>query len=187
MERSALSDYLERSPVIAAVSSEETFQEALNAPPEVLFYQNISLPIVQQRIEESHAAGKRLFVHIDLAEGLGKDRTGVEYLATCGVDGLISTRGQLIRYAREAGLLTVQRFFLLDSQSLSGVNNMVSNTMPDYIEVIPGVIGKAIERFAGGRIPVIAGGLIETKAEVTEALRCGAAAVSTSRQDLWYL
>ncbi|MBR2406648.1 MAG: glycerol-3-phosphate responsive antiterminator [Clostridia bacterium] len=187
MEKSALSDYLERSPVIAAVSSEQTFHEALDAPPEVLFYQNISLPIIQQRIEETHAAGKRLFVHIDLAEGLGKDRTGVEYLASCGIDGLISTRGQLIRYARECGLLTVQRFFLLDTQSLSGVTGMVANTAPDYIELIPGVIGKAIERFAGGRIPVIAGGLIETKAEVTEALRCGAAAVSTSRRDLWYL
>lgn len=187
MEKSTLSDHLERSPVIASVSNEETFRTALNAPPEVLFYQNISLPTISSCIERTHAVGKRLFVHIDLAEGLGKDRTGVEYLADCGADGLISTRGQLIRYAREKGLLTVQRFFLLDTQSLSGVTNMVSNTMPDWIEVIPGVIGKAIERFAGGRIPVIAGGLVETKAEVTEALRCGAAAVSTSCQDLWYL
>lgn len=187
MEKSALHDHLERSPIIASVSNEETFRRALDAPPEVLFYQNISLPIIQSRIEETHAAGKRLFVHIDLAEGLGKDHTAVQYLAACGADGLISTRGQLIRYARESGLLTVQRFFLLDTQSLSGVNHMVANTMPDYIEVIPGVIGKAIERFAGGRIPVIAGGLIETKAEVTEALRCGATAVSTSREDLWYL
>ncbi len=187
MEKSLLSDYLERSPVIASVSNEETFRTALDAPPEVLFYQNISLPTIERRIKETHAAGKRLFIHIDLAEGLGKDRTGVEYLASCGADGLISTRGQLIRYAREAGLLTVQRFFLLDTQSLSGVTGMVANTSPDYVEVIPGVIGKAIERFSGGRVPVIAGGLIETKAEVTEALRCGAAAVSTSCQDLWYL
>ncbi len=187
MDRSVLSDHLERSPIIAATANEKAFRNALSAPPEILFYQNISLPNIAKCVEEAHGAGKRLFVHIDLAEGLGKDRTGVEYLANCGVDGLISTRGQLIRYAREVGLLTVQRFFLLDSQSLSGVTNMIANTTPDWIEVIPGVIGKAIERFAGGRVPVIAGGLIETKAEVTEALRCGAAAVSTSREDLWYL
>ncbi len=187
MDRSIISDYLERSPVIANASSEQTFCTALKAPPEVIFYQNISLPNIQTITQRAHELGKRLFVHIDLAEGLGKDRTGVEYLASSGVDGLISTRGQLIRYAREAGLLTVQRFFLLDSQSLSGISNMIANTTPDWIEVIPGVIGKAIERFAGGRVPVIAGGLIETKAEVTEALRCGAAAVSTSREDLWYV
>lgn len=187
MDCSVISDYLERSPVIANAASEQAFYTALQAPPEVIFYQNISLPKIQAMTKEAHDTGKKLFVHMDLAEGLGKDRTGVEYLATCGVDGLISTRGQLIRYAREAGLLTVQRFFLLDSQSLSGISNMIANTTPDWIEVIPGVIGKAIERFAGGRVPVIAGGLIETKAEVTEALRCGAAAVSTSREDLWYL
>ncbi len=187
MERSALIDRLERSPVIASVFNEQAFHTALHSPSEVLFYQNISLPHIQEQINEAHAVDKLLFIHMDLAEGLGKDRTAVEYLAACGADGLISTRGQLIRYAREAGLFTVQRFFLLDSQSLSGVDNMIATTNPDWIEVIPGVIGKAIQRFAGGRVPVIAGGLIETKAEVTEALRCGASAVSTSREDLWYL
>lgn len=187
MQHATLADRLERSPVIAAVGNEEAFREALNSPSEVLFYNNIRLPHIEEQIRRAHAADKLLFIHMDLAEGLGKDRTGVEYLATCGADGLISTRSQLIRYAREAGLPAVQRFFLLDSQSLAGVPGMVSASTPNWIEVIPGVIGKAIERFAGGAVPVIAGGLIETKAEVTEALRRGATAVSTSRQDLWYL
>ena len=52
---------------------------------------------------------------------------------------------------------------------------------------MPGVIGKAIRRFAGCGIPVIAGGLVETKAEVTDAINCGAAAVSTGRESLWYI
>ena len=52
---------------------------------------------------------------------------------------------------------------------------------------MPGVIGKAIARFSGGNIPVIAGGLIQTKKEVTDALGCGAAAVSTGQSELWYL
>ena len=34
---------------------------------------------------------------------------------------------------------------------------------------------------------VIAGGLIETKQEVTNALGQGAAAVSTGKNELWYL
>ena len=32
-----------------------------------------------------------------------------------------------------------------------------------------------------------AGGLIETKAEVTDAISCGAADISTVEEDLWYL
>ena len=48
-------------------------------------------------------------------------------------------------------------------------------------------IGKVIERFSGGSVPVIAGGLIETKAEVTSALASGAAGVSTGMPELWYI
>ena len=59
-------------------------------------------------------------------------------------------------------------------------------TRENRIELMPGVIGKVIRRFSAGNIPVIAGGLMETKAEVTEALSCGAAAISTSAKTLWY-
>ena len=58
---------------------------------------------------------------------------------------------------------------------------------PHMVEIMPGVIGKILSRFRKIRIPVIAGGLVETKAEVTTALRCGAAAVSTGKQELWFL
>jgi len=64
---------------------------------------------------------------------------------------------------------------------------MSKNTNPHLMEIMPGVIGKAITRCSRGSIPVIAGGLIQTKSEVTEALRCGAAAVSTGKSDLWYI
>ena len=55
------------------------------------------------------------------------------------------------------------------------------------MEIMPGIIGKAISRFSKGYIPVIAGGLLETKAEVTEALGSGATAISTGAKELWYL
>jgi glycerol uptake operon antiterminator len=52
---------------------------------------------------------------------------------------------------------------------------------------MPGVIGKAITKFSSCGIPVIAGGLVQTKTEVTDALGCGATAVSTGKEELWYL
>ena len=64
---------------------------------------------------------------------------------------------------------------------------MLSVSSPDFIEIIPGVIGKVISRFASRGIPVIAGGLIESKAEITEALSSGASAVSTGKKELWYM
>ena len=140
---------------------------------------------LEKDVESAHAAGKKIFLHMDLAEGIGKDKAGLQYVKMKGVDGIISTKGHIIRTAREHGLLTVQRFFALDSQGISTIRDTLKLNPPHYIEIMPGVIPKLIKRFSDLSIPIIAGGLIETKAEVTGALRCGAIAVSTGRQELW--
>ena len=180
-----LTEILDRSPVIAAIHDAD-FEAALASPCEVLFHLKASILTVSQRVEEAHRNGKRIFIHLDLASGVGKDKAGVEFLAKCGVDGIISTRGQLLRFGKECGLLTVQRFFALDSRGIDSIHEMLESSDPDLIELMPGVIGKVIRRFSAGKIPVIAGGLMETKAEVTEAISCGAAAISTSAKSLWY-
>lgn len=186
MHVSQLLERLECCPVIAAVRDDKWIP-ALNSPAEVLFYLEAHLMTVEARIQQAREAGKAVFVHLDLAEGIGKDREGIRYLAQVGVDGIISTRAQIIRLAKEAGLLTVQRFFALDSQGMDSVQEMLKNTNPHLMEIMPGVIPKAVKRFAVGTVPVIAGGLIETKSEITVALSNGATAISTGRETLWYL
>lgn len=183
---SELTQRLESCPVIAAIRDNK-WQAALDSPCEVLFYLEPHLSTIKEKVAQAHDAGKTIFVHLDLAEGIGKDREGVAYLAGCGVDGIISTRAQIIRFAKDAGLWTVQRFFALDSQGLDSIQEMLKSTHPHFMELMPGVIPKVIERFASGTTPVIAGGLIESKSEITGALRGGAMAVSTGREELWYL
>ena len=186
MQVSELINCLEQNPVIAAIS-EDKWEAALASPAQVLFYLSADLMTVRSRVMQAHGAGKRVLIHADLAEGIGKDRAGIRFLADCGVDGVISTKAQLIRFAKEQSLLTVQRFFALDSKGMESIVEMLRNTNPHLMEIMPGVIGKAIQRFSSGRVPVIAGGLIQTKAELTQALACGATAVSTGQQTLWYL
>lgn len=186
MNPETLIDCLERSPIIASFSNID-LEHALSSPAEVIFDLKANIRNVQKNIELAHKAGKYYFVHIDLAEGIGKDKSAIEYLAECGLDGIISTRGQLIKFAKESGLLTVQRLFALDTHGVGSISDLLGNSSPDFIEIMPGVIGKVIEKFARGSIPVIAGGLIETKAEVTDALANGAIAVSTGMSELWYL
>ena len=123
----------------------------------------------------------------DLAEGLGKDRAGIQFCAQLGADGIISTRANLIRAARDLGLLTVQRFFALDSQGVDSIQELLDHSCPDLMEIMPGVIGKIIKRFSNAKAPLIAGGLVETKDDVTTALKLGAFAVSTGIEDLWYI
>ena len=177
---------LECNPVVAAVTDEK-WQAAIESPAQVIFYLSASLLSVEEKVRQAHEAGKYVMVHMDLAEGIGKDRAGIRFLSRCGVDGVISTKAQMIRLAKEQELITVQRFFALDSKGMESIEEMLRNTNPHLMEIMPGVIGKAITRFRKSGIPVIAGGLIETKQEVTEALGAGATAVSTGQQKLWYM
>lgn len=183
---SELMDRLACSPVIAAVR-ESNFEAALQSPAEVLFCLESHLLTVQARIRQAHDAGKVIFIHVDLAEGIGKDKEGLQYLASCGADGILSTRGQLIKAAKDLGILAIQRFFALDSQGLTSAEEMLRNTTPHMMEILPGVIPKVIASYAAGPIPVIASGLIETKQEITAALSKGAIAVSTGKKELWYI
>ena len=175
---------LERTPIIAATDS-EGLKRALLSDVEVMFHLNADIMTVKDDIKSVKEHNKYIFVHIDLAEGIGKDKTGIKWLAELGADGIISTRAQLIRSAKECGLTAIQRFFVLDSKGMNSISEMIDTARPDLIEIMPGVIPKALSLFSEKGIPVIAGGLIETKAEVTAALTAGAIAVSTGKSHLW--
>ncbi len=174
------------NPVIAAVRDEK-WEDALTSPVQVIFYLSADLMTVKEKIAAAHEAGKYVMIHIDLAEGIGKDKVGICFLKQCGADGILSTRANLIRLAKEQSLIAIQRFFLLDSKGLENIDEMLKTSTPHLMELMPGVIDKAVSRFCRGNIPVIAGGLIETKQEVTGALGHGATAVSTGSAELWYL
>ena len=184
MQPQELIECLEENPVIAAISDDKWF-DALESPVQVLFYLSANLLTVKERIQEAHAVDKLVMVHIDLAEGIGKDSSGIQYLTNCGADGIISTRANMIRQAKNHGLIAIQRVFALDSKGMESIDEMIKNANPHLIEIMPGVVEKAIRRYSSGKIPVIAGGLIETKSEVTGVLRCGAIAASTGMKSLW--
>ncbi|MBQ6847863.1 MAG: glycerol-3-phosphate responsive antiterminator [Clostridia bacterium] len=182
MTKCDLVNALERNPIIAAVR-DDGWNDAISSQVEVIFYLKANLITIKEKISEALRNNKIIFVHLDLADGIGKDRTGIDFLAKCGVSGIISTRNQLINYAKDKGLLTVQRFFALDSQGLSNIREIVGSA--DLIEIMPGVVPKVIEHFTNNGADVIAGGLIETKDEVMTALRAGTVAVSTGKTTLW--
>lgn len=177
---------LEDSPIIAAVRDRDLCDMS-QIPAEVIFDLGANILTVGAFIQQAHRAGKTVFVHIDLAEGIGKDRYGLEYLKSLGADGIISTRTALLRHAREIGVMTVKRIFLLDSQGIESALAELKDGSADMIEIMPGVVPKMIQRFSGLGIPIIAGGLIETKVEITAALSGGATAISTGKKELWYV
>jgi len=177
----------ETHPVIAAVRDGETLETALASRAAAVFLLGGTIVTLADRVTAIHRAGKAAFVHLDLMQGLKADAAAVEWLqATMPVDGVISTRTPLLKAARELNLITIQRLFLVDSASLTSGIRMMRVSPPDFVEVMPGLVPKAIRtlKMELGR-PVIAGGMITEAEEAARALRAGAAAVSTSQSEIW--
>jgi len=171
---------------IAAVKSDEEFSDALCSECETLFDLAPNIHTMLGKIKNAHSEGKKFYIHIDLAEGIGKDRAGLLFLKKCGADGIISTRTNIIRMAKEVGLLTVQRFFIVDSHSVDTTVEAAKGSKADMIEVMPALVYKVIKMLKTKiDVPIIAGGLIESREEAENAIESGADAVSTSNRDLW--
>lgn len=131
---------------------------------------------------------KYILVHLDLMEGLSKDECALKYIGEyIKPDGIITTRGSLIKIAKENNIFAIQRLFILDSMSLDTGIKSIRSTRPKAIEILPGIIPKAIKRIcAETEIPLIAGGLIVDKEDAAAGLDAGAVGISTSSRDLWY-
>lgn len=178
-------DY-ENYPIIAAVRTAEDFEAALRSEVQTIFLLSSNILEMERLVEKAHAAEKLLFIHMDFTDGVSKDASGVRYLSTKGVDGIISTRTNIVSAAKDAGISCVQRFFMVDSRSVDTALDALRQSRADLIEVMPGVAYKAIARMKKRTsVPIIAGGLIEFKEEVFQALSAGAAMVSTGKAELW--
>ncbi len=187
MDRNLLLRLLEDGPVIAAVKDGAGLDAALESDVPVVFLLASDVLNVGDVTLRVHKAGKRVFVHLDLVEGLAARDIAADFIARNTVaDGVISTRDSLTRRARELGLLAIRRVFLLDSMALATVERHLTQDSADLIEVLPGLMPKIIRRLAAVvSKPIIAGGLISDKEDVTGALGAGAIAVSTTNPTVW--
>lgn len=173
--------------IIPAVRTLPDLEVALASPHEVLFLLTGTISNIAASVQAARERGKEIFVHFDLIEGLGKDAQGLGWLArNVRPRGILTTRTPLVSQARSLGLVAVQRLFLLDSQSVQTGMNLVRESKPDYIEVMPGTVYETLQEVVG-RVPcpVIAGGLIKTAAHCQQAFAAGATAISTGSKELW--
>ncbi len=178
---------LERNPVIPAIKDEDGFQKALMEESEIVFILTSNLFNIKPMIKELKERGKIVFVHVDLVDGLSHSTYALEYLIkNTDLDGIISTKYNLIKFAKKMGVMVIQRFFLLDSLSLENSLKYARETRPDAVEILPGLMPKIIGRLAKElNLPVIAGGLITDKEDIMNALAAGACGVSTTKAILW--
>jgi len=186
----SISDFLLNSPIIAAVNTVEMFEPALEAPTKSLYLlagSPISLPEMVKRAKDR---GKACLVNIDFLGGLNRDRDAVEYLALHNVEGIVSTRFDVLKTAQTLGMFTIQRTFAIDSAAITASIKVLSQFTPDAIEVLPAMaapkVAKRIREVQPG-MRIIGGGLIETVREIEELLNAGIDSVTVSNRQLWLI
>lgn len=179
---------LASGPVIPAPRSVEDFKYALQhhpSPTIILLFGDIN--VLPGLLQQAKQYNKRILVHFDLLGGIGKDRAAVTFLSRLGVTGAITTKPALVKYAREEGMIVIQRLFLMDSESIKTGIHLLNNYKPDALEVLPACIPASVvarlKQETG--LPVLGGGLLYSEEDVLHALKNGVSAVSTSRRDLW--
>lgn len=183
-----ISQFAAEDRVIPAARNIADFKYALEkavSPGIILLFGDVNtLPGLLQQAQH---ARKRLLVHLDLLEGIGKDKAGISYLARLGVHNIITTKSQLCKIAREEGMMVVQRAFLMDSEAIRTCLQMVRSGKPDAIEILPATVPAwAVQQLKEETgLPIIAGGLLRSQEEVVAALQNGLCAVSTGKKDLW--
>ncbi len=180
---------IQDTPIIAAVSHLEKLEGALKSPCEIIFLLTGNILNLREIVKKAKDGGKDIYIHLDLMEGFSKDAIALKYIhENIKPDGIITTKSNLVKQAKEMGIFAIQRLFVIDSLSLETGIKSIRTTKPNAIEILPGIMPKVIKKInQETKIPVIAGGLINDKEDVIESLKAGAAAVSTSKEENWFL
>ncbi|XME02792.1 glycerol-3-phosphate responsive antiterminator [Lachnospiraceae bacterium C1.1] len=185
-------EQIEDTPIIAAIKDNEGLELCLTTDVGVIFVLYGDVCTIPAIVQKLHDAGKTAMVHIDLINGLSPRDSAVDFIKKyTAAEGIITTKSALIGHAKEIGLHTILRYFVLDSMALINIEKQAKHgvVQPDFIEFLPGVIlPELIKKINSiSRVPVIAGGLISNREEVMNALNNGAVAISTTNRDVWFL
>ena len=184
---------IEAAPVVAAIKDDTGLEMCLKSEVDAVFILYGDICTIADIVAKVKEAGKTAMVHMDLITGLSPKDISTDFIRKYTLaDGIITTKGNLISHAKEIGLATVLRYFVLDSMALINIerqSHQNRETQPDMIEILPGIIvPKMIRKIcAMSRVPVICGGLIQEKEDVMHALASGAAAISTTCPDVWFM
>lgn len=178
---------IEDTPIIPAVKNDESLKECLKGDSRVVFILYGDICNIADIVERVKACDKLALVHMDLIGGLSSKDISVEFIKNkTRADGIITTKPALVKKAKELGLYTVLRFFVIDSLALSNLDKQTKEANPDCIEVLPGVMPKIIKKIVNlSNKTLIAGGLISDKEDICNALDAGATAVSTTNPTIW--
>jgi glycerol uptake operon antiterminator len=177
---------LNRNPVIPAVRGPDSALEAALAGKHAAIFVlggDIFKVLGRVRAQERRP---QIYVNVDLVGGVAGDASGLRFLSG-RVEGIISTHRHVIELAKTSGLITVQRLFAIDSGAVERGLKLIRRAEPRFVEILPALAYCEIaERYSEVLdLPVLAGGLLKGREDISTILRAGAVGVSTSHRGLW--
>ena len=180
---------IEESPIIAAVKDDNGLCKCLSSDVNTVFilYGDIcTIPSIVKKVKDS---GRIAMVHIDLIAGLSSKEIAVDFIQKyTKADGIITTKPALIKRAKELGLYTILRLFVIDSMAYSNIEHQLRTAKPDLIEVLPALMPKVLAKVCKlSTVPVIAGGLVSDKEDVMALLQAGVVSISSTNEKIWFL
>ena len=128
------------------------------------------------------------YVSIDHIDGIHADSAGIRYLSErMSITGIISTHPRVLAIAKDYGLETIQRMYVLDSTGLDAALEALDTSIIDMLDISPAlVIPHVIPRLlAPLPLPFLASGLVLEAEHIRSVLRNGASGIFVSRDDLW--
>jgi glycerol uptake operon antiterminator len=176
--------------IIAAVRRADALKRALESPVRIVYLLFGNPMNIEPMLKSVRDCGKVPLVNVDLLQGISRDAFAVEFLATCGTVGIISTNHETLRAARARELITVLRTFMIDSASLESARRFLTQFQPDAIELLPAIAAPlVVERIRQDHsaLRVIAGGLVSNLKQVEELISANVDAVSLSDPSLWLI
>ncbi|SHH36355.1 glycerol-3-phosphate responsive antiterminator [Tepidibacter thalassicus] len=178
---------LEYNPIIAAIKNDKGLEDVVKSDCNIVFLLYGDIMSLKEKVEFLNNHNKKVFIHLDMITGIASNPIVIDYICeNLNIEGVITTKVNIVKRAIDKNVNVVQRFFLLDSMSLESALDGLKKVRPQAIEIMPGIMPKVIKRVSEKiNVPIIAGGLVEKKEEVIEVLKNGAISVSTSNEKLW--
>jgi glycerol uptake operon antiterminator len=174
-------------PIIASITEAEQITYALASDVRRVNLMTGSVNNLKYVIEQLHDSGKQVFVHIEKVGGIGREASSIQYLADVfKADGIVTTKSNAVAAAKQAGILSSQRFFAIDSAAVETAVRMIKSSEPDEVELMPGLMPRVIREVRQQITqPLIVGGLIRDTEEIRLAMENGADFVSIGDSRFW--
>jgi glycerol uptake operon antiterminator len=177
---------LEQNPVVPAVRGPDSdLDAALAGEHPAIFVLGGDVFKVLGRVG-SRGQRPQIYVNVDLVGGIASDASGLRFLSRY-VEGIISTHRHVIELAKTSRLITIQRLFAIDSGAVERGLKLIRRAQPRFVEILPALAYREIARQYSEvlDLPVLAGGLLKSREDISTILEAGAVGVSTSDQELW--